>query len=100
MVGASRGPVMSSEMTEIGVQTEATPDVAHAVVQVGEGRLLSEDELLEKATLEELRVSDTLKLLCDVLPFVVQGRCPVGGWRVIAKTKDISKIHHTQLHKL
>ena len=57
----------------------------------------SEVELREKATLEELAVSDTLKLMCDVLPFVVQGRCPV---HMLAKTKDVSKIHHTQLLEL
>ena len=44
----------------------------------------SEDELRDKATLEELAVSDTLKLMGDVLPFVVQGRCPV---HMLAKTK-------------
>ena len=56
------------------------------------------DKLRDKATpVEELAVSDTLKLMCDVLPFVVQGRCPV---HMLAKTKDISKIHHTQLLEL
>ena len=97
VVGASCGPMGSLETTEIGAQTEAMPGVAHAEVQVGEGRLLTVDKLREKATIEELAVSDTLKLMCDVLPFVVQGRCPV---HMLATTKDISKIHHTKLLEL
>ncbi|CAN0270799.1 unnamed protein product, partial [Ascophyllum nodosum] len=54
VVGASCGPMGSLETTEIGAQTEAMPGVAHAVVQVGEGRLLTVDKLREKATIEEL----------------------------------------------
>lgn len=57
-------PGRTVETAEIGVQTEdGATSVAHVLVQAGEGRLLSEEELRDEATQEELRVSDRVNIL-------------------------------------
>lgn len=62
-------PGSTVETAEIGIQTEdGASSVSHVLVQAGKGRLLSEEELRDEATQEELRVSD---------------RCCIVGWEVL-----------------